>query len=45
MLCLSWMVEYRGMYKLLRDESVAILAREKMFYVSAKNFDGRLLVN
>ena len=41
----SRIVEYRGMYKVLRDDSVALVAREEMFFVSVKNLDnldGRL---
>ena len=43
----SRIVEYREMYKVLRDDSVALVAREKMFFVSVKsldNLDGRLFV-
>ena len=28
--------EYRGMHKVLRDDSVALVAREEMFFVSVK---------
>ena len=43
----SRIVEYRGMYKVLRDDSVALVAREEMFFVNVKsldNLDGRLFV-
>ena len=43
----SRIVEYREMYKVLRDDSVALVAHEEMFFVSKKkldNLDGRLLV-
>ena len=43
----SRIVEYRGMYKVLRDDSIALVAREEMFFVSVKNLDnldGRLFV-
>ena len=43
----SRIVEYRGMYKVLRDDLVAVVAREEMFFVSVKNLDnldGRLFV-
>ena len=38
------MVEYRGMYKVLHDDSVAVVAREEMCLVSVKIFDRRLSV-
>ena len=43
----SRIVEYREMYNLLRNDSVALVAREEMFFVSVKNLDnldGRLFV-
>ena len=43
----SRVVEYRGMYKVLRDDSVVLVARKEMFFVSVKrldNLDGRLFV-
>ena len=35
----SRIVEYQGMYKVLRDDSVALVAREEMFFVGVKNLD------
>ena len=43
----SRIVEYQGMYKVLCDELVALVARGEMFFVSVKNLDnldGRLFV-
>ena len=43
----SRIVEYRGMYKVLHDDSVALVAHEEMFFVSVKNLDnldGRLFL-
>ena len=40
----SRIVEYREMWKILRDDSVDLVAREKMFFVSVKNLDERSLV-
>ena len=37
--CCSRIVEYRGLYEVLRDDSVALVAREEMFFVSVKNLD------
>ena len=43
----SRIVEYQGMYKVLRDDLVALVAREEIFFVSVKsldNLDGRLII-